>query len=51
MPKEAVVWLNNAFINSESMFGKVVFKGPLAKFPFDNKEGVFLPMLILIMYI
>lgn len=41
MPKDAVVWLNSAFISSESMSGRVIFKGPLAKFPFDNKEGVF----------
>jgi len=41
MPKDAVVWLKNAFASSEPMFGKVVFKGSLVKFPFDNKEGVF----------
>lgn len=41
MPTEAVFWLNNAFISSKPMFGKAIFKGPVAKFPFDNKEGVF----------
>ena len=42
MPPAAVAWLNDAFVSSGPMFGKVVFKGQAAKFPFDHQEGVFL---------
>lgn len=36
-----VHWLNNAFVRGDGVVGKVLLRGKLNNFPFDNHEGVF----------
>lgn len=42
IPPTALDWLDHAFISGDMIAGKMILKGPLDKFPFDNQEGTFL---------
>lgn len=42
LPSTALPWLDSAFVDSDLIDGKIILRGPLDKFPFDNSEGKFL---------
>ncbi len=41
LPKNALLWLDGAFIKSKKISGEMILQGDLAKFPFDHGEGKF----------
>lgn len=41
MPPKAVAWLDRALLGGRLTKGTLVFRGPLAAFPFDRGEGLF----------
>ncbi|MGR9108821.1 MAG: YhdP family phospholipid transporter, partial [Gammaproteobacteria bacterium] len=41
LKKPLIAWLDNAFLSGRASRGGVVFRGPVAAFPFHGGEGVF----------
>ncbi|KPJ67422.1 MAG: hypothetical protein AMJ43_03960 [Coxiella sp. DG_40] len=42
MPKSIINWLNHSIIDGKNITGKIILRGPLAKFPFNHHNGNFL---------
>ena len=42
MPKGLIDWLNHSIVDGKSISGKIILRGPLAKFPFNHHNGKFL---------
>lgn len=42
MPKKLINWLNHSIVDGKSISGKILLRGPLAKFPFEQHNGQFL---------